>query len=43
MYSQVPNKRGVLLDRGLDKILKFNKRGGGVKINVELEVEKGFK
>ena len=32
-YSQVPNKRGVLIDRELEKIPKFNKRG--VKINGE--------
>ena len=26
-YSTVPNKRGSLIDRGLEKILKFNKPG----------------
>ena len=30
-YSQVPNKRGVQINRGLLKILKYNKRG--FKIN----------
>ena len=27
-YSQVPNKRGVLINREVGKIPKFNKRGG---------------
>ena len=27
-YSQVPNKRGALIIRGLEKLPKFNKRGG---------------
>ena len=31
MYSQVPNKQRVLINRGVGKILKVNKQG--VKIN----------
>ena len=27
-YSQVPNKRGVPIIRGVGKLTKFNKRGG---------------
>ena len=28
-YSQVPNKRGVPIIRGLEKLPKLDKRGGG--------------
>ena len=28
MYSQVPNKQRVLVNRGVGKVLNFNKRGG---------------
>ena len=36
LYSQVPNKREVLIDRGSEKIPKFNKRG--VKIDGEVGI-----
>ena len=40
-YSQVPNKRGVLIDSGVGKIPKFNKQGA--KVNAGLEFGKSFK
>ena len=36
MYSQVPNKRGVLIIRGLEKVSIFNKRGGPKYTGVRL-------
>ena len=36
MYSQVANKQSILVNRGVGKVLNFNKRGGGVKIKGEV-------
>ena len=40
-YSQVPNKWGVLMNKGSEKIRKFIKRGGQNKLGGR-NLRKGF-
>ena len=42
-YSQVRNKRGVLINRGVGKFPKCSRRGGGVKIHGSRNLRNGLR